>query len=147
MKNITLSSIFAIVIVSVIATAQYYFRKEVTEDKLIEYSHCQLGAGECHLKYDHAQYTVSISGELKALQPFFITITDPAQKITNAMVKLTMRDMDMGLNLYSFIPASENRWRAKVIIPVCTTGKRTWQVELTIADQAMTRATVFEINI
>jgi len=147
MKNINLFSVFVILIVSIVAISQYYLRKEVTEDKQYDSSDCQLRAGECHLKYDHAQYVVSISGELKALQPFFITIADPAQKITNATVKLTMKDMDMGLNHYSFIPTSGNRWRAKVIIPVCTTGKRTWQIELTISDQIMTKATIFVTDI
>ncbi|MDH5516699.1 MAG: hypothetical protein OEY36_02625 [Gammaproteobacteria bacterium] len=147
MKSNRLSAVLAVVLLTIIIAGQYFFRQSSPENKSVLYSACRLTTEDCPLQYDTAAYTVSISDDVKALRPFFISITDPAQKITKAVLNLKMREMDMGQNRYTFSRVSADSWRAKVIIPVCTSGKRNWLIELSVDDQTSSRITVFEINI
>lgn len=65
------------------------------------------------------------------LRPFALEIHLPqAQQVA---VELTMRDMNMGSNLYPLQRDAQGIWRGRVILPVCVSGRRDW-VMTVIAD-------------
>ncbi|WP_246542729.1 hypothetical protein [Paludibacterium yongneupense] len=51
----------------------------------------------------------------------------------SATAEFTMRDMDMGFNRYRFVkqPAA---WQARVMLPLCVTGRREWTMTLILDD-------------
>ncbi|MDH5393753.1 MAG: hypothetical protein OEY11_11250 [Gammaproteobacteria bacterium] len=147
MKYITPVSVIAIIALSAIVFGRFYLKNNIIENTPVDYSECRLLDAGCLIRIGKASYAVSIEGEVKPLQPFFVLIGDKDNAIVKAELNLKMKAMDMGQNKFNFKPTAQNSWRSTVIVPVCTTGKREWLIELTISDQTMTRVTVFEVSI
>ncbi|NOT16841.1 MAG: hypothetical protein HOP20_02085 [Sulfuriferula sp.] len=77
----------------------------------------------------HVEFLAPPSG----LHPFILRVQlAHAQKIN---AHFTMRDMEMGYNQYRLLPLSPQLWQAKVVLPVCVTGRHDWILTLEIDDQ------------
>ena len=64
------------------------------------------------------------------LRPFLLTVM--TAKAHRVYVTFTMRDMDMGYNRYRLTRTNAGIWQAKVILPVCVTGRHDWLVTINI---------------
>jgi hypothetical protein len=75
-------------------------------------------------------YQVYTDHPPKRLAPFLLTLTGKAQQVH---VSFSMPDMDMGPNQYTLIPnPAHTRWQGKIILPICSTGRRDWQMTVYI---------------
>lgn len=117
------------------------------DDMVVAESGCRLDLQECIISLNNKALTVSTTGELLPLKPFIIKIQDPSSSIKKAFVDLSMVDMDMGTNQFTFEQLTSTAWQASVIIPVCTTGRRDWKVDFTIktADKSYLMSVLLQI--
>ena len=81
----------------------------------------QLNGGEIHIK---------VSGEVTPLKAFMINLQ--GVKIESAMVSFSMRDMDMGVNRFSFNETDSSQWQTKVMLPICTVRRNDWIADFSI---------------
>ncbi|MCK5336254.1 MAG: hypothetical protein KAQ67_08825 [Gammaproteobacteria bacterium] len=146
MNKKTLRSLFVVLLLALVIVGNYFLRKG-TDNNQVEYSKCQLGIENCLIVIDGMELEIIVEGEIKALKPFVIHMTDKNQIIDKALVKFNMKAMDMGVNQYEFIQIDHNNWKAKVVIPVCTTGRRDWLVEFVIDNEIKNKNISFEIEI
>ncbi len=83
---------------------------------------CDLSEGSCA----HAGFRLEILDRpvvpLKQLTTR-LTVTDT---ISKPLLNLEMIGMDMGVNRFSFTETTTGVWEAKIMIPVCSTGRRDW---------------------
>jgi hypothetical protein len=91
---------------------------------------CRFDEKPCLVKAGEAAYQISVSGEVKPLQRFRISIH--SAKIASASVSFTMVDMDMGVNLFVFSRSGEEQWIAEVVLPVCSARRTDWLAEISI---------------
>jgi len=123
-----------IVLIVLIITGQIIFNNTTPpgdKDVVVE-SACRLDLQKCDISVNNTVLTVSTAGDLQPLKPFIIKIKNPSSDIKNAVVDLSMIDMDMGKNQFVFEQLNPTEWQASVISPVCTTGRRDWRLDLTI---------------
>lgn len=66
----------------------------------------------------------------KVLQPF--TLSVQAEGLDRAEAAFSMAGMDMGVNRYRLQQQPRGEWTAKVILPVCVTGRSDWLLNLTL---------------
>lgn len=71
----------------------------------------------------------------QALAPFVLRVSAPGASAIQA--NFAMASMDMGLNQYRLLPAGTGIWEAKVILPVCVTGRSDWVLTLTLDGAAV----------
>lgn len=95
-------------------------------------TNCQIDIAPCVLTDENNIYKISVEGEVKPLKKFLIKLQDKNQLINNAVIEFRMMDMEMGKNVFSFERMDLGIWEADVIIPVCTTGRRDWELELVL---------------
>ncbi|MDH5423660.1 MAG: hypothetical protein OEY29_01540 [Gammaproteobacteria bacterium] len=90
---------------------------------------------------------LSIEGEVKALQPFILRISDKNHAIDRAVAVFRMKGMDMGKNEYAFVNIDAQNWIAEVVIPLCTVGRRDWSIELELYQGDVKKKLSFDIKI
>lgn len=145
MSKISLQQ-FSFFLLLVLILVGNYFLKQTVDDDLVEYTGCQLGVETCEIVIGDTRLKVSVEGEVKALQSFFIRIVDKNNTLDQAVVSFKMKAMDMGINQYRLVRV-ENGWVADIIIPVCTTGRRDWLVEFEFVVNETRRKVAFDIEI
>lgn len=64
------------------------------------------------------------------MQPFKIEVRVPGAK--HASAEAQMVGMDMGMNHYTLSPTARGLFTAEVTLPVCVSGRRDWNLYLTI---------------
>lgn len=74
----------------------------------------------------HIQFIEPPSG----LHPFTLRVTTP--KASRISATFSMRDMDMGSNRYILVRNAPETWQAKVVLPVCVSGRHDWLLTLDI---------------
>jgi len=123
-----------ILLIALIISGQILFNKTDApgDDVVVVDYACRLDLQECVLFINNAELTVSAEGDLQPLKPFTIKIKDQTSIIKNAVVDLSMLEMEMGKNQFTFERLNPTEWHASVVIPVCTTGRRDWKVELSV---------------
>ncbi len=146
MNKKTLRSLFVVLLLALVIVGNYFLRPGADNNQ-VEYSKCQLGIESCVIVIDGMELEIIVEGEIKALKPFVIHMTDKNQIIDKALVKFNMKAMDMGVNQYEFVQIDNNNWKAEVVIPVCTTGRRDWLVEFEIDNEIKKKNISFEIEI
>ena len=146
MNKKTLRSFFVVLLLALVIVGNYFLRKG-TDNNQVEYSKCQLGIENCLIVTDGMELEIIVEGEIKALKPFVIHMVDKNQIIDKALVKFNMKAMNMGVNQYEFVQIDNNNWKAEVVIPVCTTGRRDWLVEFEIDNEIKKKNISFEIEI
>lgn len=93
---------------------------------------CRIDIAPCEITDEYNIYKVVVEGEVKPLKKFLIKLHDKNQLINNAVIEFRMKNMEMGKNVFSFERVSLGVWAADVIIPVCTTGRRDWELVLVL---------------
>jgi hypothetical protein len=79
--------------------------------------------------------TLGVRGELRVLAPF--EVWAEAAGARSVQASFTMQGMDMGFNLYTLRPGPDGRFRARVTLPVCVSGRRDWVMTLHVDDRAV----------
>lgn len=79
----------------------------------------------------HLQFVGTPSG----LHPFTLKLDIPGAREVYA--SFTMRGMDMGYNRYRLLGAGKDAWQARVVLPVCVTGRRDWMLTLSVDDASV----------
>ena len=64
------------------------------------------------------------------LHPFIVRVNIAHAQSIHA--HFTMQDMEMGYNKYRLLTLSPGYWQAKVVLPVCVTGRHDWILTLDI---------------
>lgn len=146
MNKISHQNIFIGLLLIGVLIGNYFLNKDMKSTGLVEYSKCRLGIDACEIIINNKHLSVVLDGEVKALAPFFIKISDKNNLIDNAIVSFKMKAMDMGVNKYRFIKGNSN-WSAKIIIPICTTGRRDWLAEIEVQYANTIRKVTFNIEI
>ncbi len=84
----------------------------------------------CRIELASQPVEVRFSEPPSALKAFELLVTAP--RATQVHASFAMVGMDMGLNRYDFVPAGNGLWRARVVLPMCVTGRRDWVMTLTL---------------
>ncbi len=58
-----------------------------------------------------------------------------ASKAEKVTVSFTMLDMDMGFNHFNLRQQADKTWRGQAILPVCSAGRRDWQVTVAVTGE------------
>ncbi|TCS69458.1 hypothetical protein EDC61_12019 [Sulfuritortus calidifontis] len=96
----------------------------------------------CSLPLDGA--TVGVEGELRVLKPFQLWLKAPGARRVQA--HFTMAGMDMGFNLYTLRPDADGVFRARIVLPVCVSGRRDWVMSLEIDGRRIELPFVTELS-
>ncbi|MGK0674043.1 MAG: hypothetical protein ABWU16_05205 [Halothiobacillaceae bacterium] len=73
--------------------------------------------------------TLTLSGDVRPLRPFDLELRLPDTVLSqagSATVDFVMVGMDMGLNRYTLTRWADGSYHAKVILPVCSSGRSDW---------------------
>lgn len=84
----------------------------------------------CSMQLAGQGVAVSVTGELKPLQPFHVQVRAPRARKVEA--RFSMEGMDMGFNLYTLRADKAGVFQARVTLPVCVTGRRDWVMDLNV---------------
>jgi len=126
-------SVLILVLAIIVVVGNLGYKRWVDHDSSItesELTECRIDQVPCKILFDNGRYLVSSEGEIKPLKKFVIKIVSSTTELMRAQAIFRMRDMDMGKHIYSFNKTVTGAWFAEVIIPVCTTGRRDWEIEL-----------------
>jgi len=79
-----------------------------------------------------------------ALKPFPVRVWPaPGVRIEKLVLSFRMSGMDMGLNRYRLVEQPDGAWQAGVTLPVCTSGRTDWFVDLELwTDAGLWRGTL-----
>ena len=94
---------------------------------------CRIDLAPCKIISGSDTYMVIIEDEVKPLKRFSVELLDKSNLLESATVEFRMKDMDMGKNIFLFEKINSGIWNASVIIPICTTGRRDWELELVLS--------------
>lgn len=84
----------------------------------------------CTVQVDGRAIAVRVSGELRVLKPFQLTVQAPGAR--KVRVRFAMAGMDMGFNLYTLQAGADGLFQARIVLPVCVSGRRDWRMMLEI---------------
>lgn len=121
-----------LLIAGVVAASRFMHSGEVPAVALA----CPNLQAGCAARLGGREVELGIDGELKVLSPFEIWLKAPGAQTVQA--SFTMAGMDMGFNLYTLRPDASGRFRARITLPVCVSGRRDWVMTLRIDGQALT---------
>ena len=96
---------------------------------------CRVDLAPCEITSDNNSYKVIVEGEVKPLKKFLIKLQDQNNSLNSAVIEFRMKDMDMGKNIFPFERIELGAWNANVIIPICTTDRRGWELELLLSSE------------
>lgn len=61
--------------------------------------------------------------------------------VDQVQLEFVMDGMEMGSNRYTMVRENEGHWRARVTLPICTTGRTDWWARVRVqSDQTLYRA-------
>jgi len=84
----------------------------------------------CRFEVAGKPVELRFSAPPSGLHPF--TLQLHATDAHEIYASFIMRSMDMGFNRYHLLPSGTGNWQARVLLPVCVTGRRDWVLTLTI---------------
>jgi hypothetical protein len=87
----------------------------------------------CRLELNGGGVVLRFSESPRAMRPFAMEVDAPRAVAVGA--DFTMPGMDMVPNRYELGRGPDGHWRAKVVLPVCITGRQDWSLALTVGDQ------------
>jgi hypothetical protein len=108
---------------------------KVVSQLLIE--KCEPQYSLCQVKLEGIDFEVSFDKSIYYLKPFHIFISTHKNSTLKAIyVDFKMKNMNMGVNRFELIAKiddnDKNLWQAKVILPICVTGRADWISELEV---------------
>ena len=99
-------------------------------------SDCDLKGEGCSVAIDGlGVFRVAMPETIVPLEKFAFTVEpqgEVARSVGAVRVDFEMVGMDMGINAYRLERQADDRYRAMVILPVCTTDRSDWRANLTI---------------
>lgn len=98
----------------------------------------------CEAQLDGRPIRIGVEGELRVLQPFHVWLSAPGARKVQA--RFTMAGMDMGFNLYTLQPDAQGLFRARIVLPVCVSGRRDWVMSLEIDGRRIDLPFVTELS-
>ncbi len=98
----------------------------------------------CSVRLDGRDIALGVDGELRVLKPFQVWVKAPGARAVQA--QFTMAGMDMGFNLYTLRPDSAGVFRARIVLPVCVSGRRDWLMSLEIDGRRIELPFVTELS-
>lgn len=90
---------------------------------------CSPVGGPCTASDPPRMLALTLSGDVRPLRPFDLILRLPDTALAQAgqaSVDFIMIGMDMGLNRYTLTRQADGSFRAKVILPVCSSGRSDW---------------------
>jgi hypothetical protein len=87
----------------------------------------------CRLQLGGEGVVVRFSESPRAMRPFVIEVDAP--RAVAVVADFTMPGMDMVPNRYDLARAPDGQWRAKVVLPVCISGRADWSLAVTVGDR------------
>lgn len=90
---------------------------------------CSPVGGPCTVSDPPRMLALTLSGDVRPLRPFDLELRLPDAALPQAgpaTVDFVMVGMDMGLNRYTLTRQADGSYRAKVILPVCSSGRSDW---------------------
>ncbi|MCW9023696.1 MAG: hypothetical protein OQK73_03340 [Gammaproteobacteria bacterium] len=73
------------------------------------------------------------------LEPFSVNVNTqgfPAENIESISVNFVMSGMNMGVNQVVLSQTARGRWNGTMRLPVCVSGRKDWQAEVSVITQA-----------
>ena len=124
-----------IVLISIlIAGGAYQFWQRA--DNSVAIVQCAHPLHGCQFQLEQRWGQVSFVNSPSGLHPFTLRVIMPHAQ--NIFASFAMRDMAMGSNRYRLLHESGNLWQAKVVLPVCVTGRHDWLLTLDIDGKKLT---------
>lgn len=84
----------------------------------------------CQFQLERQAVQVRFIDPPSGLHPFTVHVTTANAK--NVYASFSMRDMEMGYNRYRLTQQTPQQWQARVVLPVCVTGRHDWLLTLDI---------------
>jgi hypothetical protein len=91
---------------------------------------CNSPAQGCQFLLDQQSVKVEFVEPPSGLHPFILRVTIAHAQEIHA--HFTMKEMEMGYNQYRLLALSPQQWQARVVLPVCVTGRHDWILTLNI---------------
>ncbi|HED36510.1 MAG TPA: hypothetical protein ENJ08_20120 [Gammaproteobacteria bacterium] len=94
-------------------------------------SSCDLLKSACEFRQLDNNFKIQFTGRPSPLVPFFVTLKANAQQPDAVKISFEMEGMDMGYAVYQmrYQPLADI-WKAKVILPICATGRADWRLNV-----------------
>ena len=119
---------YLLLFLSVAGLMLYQIFSKSLEVHVPQLHHCADLMQGCNVQLDGNVLEVKFSEQPNALHPFEVVVkVNGARQLSTSFA---MVGMAMGDNQYNFSSAGENKWVARVILPVCVTGRRDWIMTL-----------------
>ena len=122
-------------------------KNNLTENVKANITTCRVDLAPCNITSGSQTYEVVIKGEVKPLKKFSVELLDTSNLLDSAVIEFRMKDMDMGKNVFSFNKISTGHWKSSVIIPICTVGRRDWELELVLSSEDKVQKFIMTIEI
>ncbi len=90
---------------------------------------CTPVGGPCESLEPPRMLSLELAGDVRPLRPFELILRLPKEALPQAgqaSVDFIMLGMDMGINRYTLTRQADGSYRAKVILPVCSSGRSDW---------------------
>ncbi len=98
---------------------------------------CDAARTLCSVARGPVRLALRLDPGARPLLPFGLELRvrtpQPVQSVT---VDFRMAGMDMGRNRYRLQPAGPGRWRARVRLPVCLSGRSDWRAKVRVRTRA-----------
>jgi len=104
-----------------------------TELAMVVSPDCDPVKQTCYAMADGLRLGLTISDQPKPLKRFQIQVNleESSELILDGIdVQFKMRDMYMGEQQYVLQQLNETQWQGGIVLPVCTSGRSEWTVEL-----------------
>ncbi len=101
---------------------------------------CDPVATVCSAGNDDITLSLRLSGEVHPLKPFTVELDlrgRVAATVNKVTVGFAMVGMDMGENAFKLVRGLDGAWRGQAMLPICSHGRRDWQVTVEAAGEAL----------
>jgi len=119
-------------LLALIAAVVWFYRPAPVDAQRIACANLSAG---CEARLARGPVRVGMEGEIKVLSPFSVWTHAPRAREVRA--SFSMEGMDMGFNLYTLRPDADGVFRARITLPVCVTGRRDWEMTLSIDGETL----------
>jgi len=137
---------------------QWLKQNELTEKESFKYhSLCDPLKNECTFNQSGNIYKLKFSGAPSSLVSFDVLLTSAYSFPERVSVSFEMDGMQMGINEFQMryinekaevSAANENtRWRAEVLLPVCSLGRNDWALNVKILSNSELHITEFRFKL
>jgi len=104
---------------------------------------CDPAVKPCTARTSALTLTLQLMGEVRPLTPFTVRVElagTAAATIEQARARFTMVGMNMGRNRFKLDFQADGVWQGQAMLPLCSTGRRDWQVSAEAVGATLYRA-------